>query len=35
MDLALEATEPESEPLTQMAVEQINNHLISEQKRLV
>ena len=29
--LALEATEPVSEPLTQMAVEMINNHLISVQ----
>ena len=27
--LALEATEPESEPVTQMALELINNHLIS------
>ena len=27
--LALEATEPASEPVTQMAVELINNHLIS------
>ena len=32
--LALEATEPVFEPLTQMAVEMRNNHLISvEQKR--
>ena len=32
--LALEATEPASEPLTLMAVELINNHLISvHQKR--
>ena len=32
--LALEATEPVSEPVTQMAVELINNYLISvEQKR--
>ena len=31
--LALEATEPVSEPVTQMAVELINNPLISEQKK--
>ena len=32
--LVLEATEPVSEPVTQMAVELINNHLISvHQKR--
>ena len=30
--LALEATEPVSEPVTQMAVELINNHLISVQQ---
>ena len=29
--LALEATEPVSEPVTQMAFELINNHLISVQ----
>ena len=29
--LALEATEPVSEPVTQMVVELINNHLISVQ----
>ena len=29
--LALEETEPVSEPVTQMAVELINNHLISVQ----
>ena len=29
---ALEATEPVSEPVTQMAVELINNHLISVQQ---
>ena len=29
--LALEATEPVSEPVTQIAVELINNHLISVQ----
>ena len=29
--LALEATEPVSEPVTQMAVELMNNHLISVQ----
>ena len=29
--LALDATEPVSEPVTQMAVELINNHLISIQ----
>ena len=29
--LALEATEPVSEPVTQMAIELINNHLISVQ----
>ena len=34
--LALEATEPVSEPITQMAVELINNHFISvQQKRWV
>ena len=34
--LALEATKPLSEPLTQMAVELINIHLVSvQQKRLV
>ena len=34
--LALEATEPVSEPVTQMVVELINIHLISvQQKRLV
>ena len=31
--LALEATEPVSEPVTQMAVELINNHLISVQQK--
>ena len=31
--LALEATEPVSEPVTQMAVEMINNHLISVQSK--
>ena len=31
--LALEATEPVSEPVTQMAVELINNHLISIQQK--
>ena len=31
--LALEATEPESEPVTQMALELINNHLISVQQK--
>ena len=31
--LALEATEPVSEPVTQMAVELINNHLISVQRK--
>ena len=30
--LALEATDPVSEPVTQMAVELINNHLISVQQ---
>ena len=30
--LALEAAEPVSEPVTQMAVELINNHLISVQQ---
>ena len=29
--LALDATEPVSEPVTQMALELINNHLISVQ----
>ena len=32
--LALEATEPVSESVTQMAVELINNHLISVQKKI-
>ena len=32
-DLALEATELVSEPVTQMAVEMINNHLISVQQK--
>ena len=32
--LALEATEPVSEPVTQMAVELINNHLISVQEKI-
>ena len=31
--LALEATEPVSEPVTQMAVELINNHLMSVQQK--
>ena len=31
--LALEATEPVSEPVNQMAVELINNHLISVQQK--
>ena len=31
--LALEVTEPVSEPVTQMAVELINNHLISVQQK--
>ena len=31
--LALEATEPVSEPVTQMTVEVINNHLISVQQK--
>ena len=31
--LALEATEPVSEPVTQMAVELINNHLTSVQQK--
>ena len=31
--LALEATEPVSEPVTQMAVELINNHLILVQQK--
>ena len=31
--LALEATEPVPEPVTQMAVELINNHLISVQQK--
>ena len=31
--LALEATEPVSEPVTHMAVELINNHLISVQQK--
>ena len=31
--LALDATEPLSEPVTQMAVELINNHLISVQQK--
>ena len=31
--LALEATEPVSEPVTQMAVELINNHIISVQQK--
>ena len=31
--LALEATEPVSEPATQMAVEEINIHLISVQQK--
>ena len=31
--LALEATEPVSEPLTQMAVELISNHLIKVQQK--
>ena len=31
--LALEATEPESEPITQMALELINNHLILVQQK--
>ena len=31
--IALEATEPVSEPVTQMAVELINNHLISVQQK--
>ena len=33
--LALEATEPVSEPVTQMALELINNHLISVQQNTV
>ena len=33
--LALEATEPVSEPVTQMVVELINNHLILQKKRLL
>ena len=32
--LALETTEPVSEPVTQMAVELINNHLISVQQEM-
>ena len=31
--LALDATEPVSQPVTQMAVELINNHLISAQQK--
>ena len=31
--LALEATEPVSEPVTQMAVELVNNHLITVQHK--
>ena len=31
--LVLEATEPVSEPVTQMALELINNHLISVQQK--
>ena len=32
--LALEATEPVPEPVTQMALELINNHLISVQQKI-
>ena len=36
LPLALEVTEPVSEPITQIALELINNHLISvQQKRSV
>jgi hypothetical protein len=33
--LAIEATEPVSEQVTQMAVELVNNHLISEQQKIL